>query len=124
MILDKRTTKLMDGLLQICGEDGAYKIIEIAEMQRILQKYKVGTDELNHMLRFLSAGDMIDIKHVDETVYCLAILPKGRIHEEAQARKEQNRVLGKGMVFLLVFGSFLAAVVGAVIGGILGGILD
>ena len=123
-MLDKRTKRLLDALLQICGEDGTYKIVEIIDMLRVMSRYKMDAEVLGQCLRFLADAEMIDIKHADDAVYAIAILPKGRVHEETEGRKRNNAVLGRGLVFLIVFGSFLAAIVGAVVGGVLVGLLD
>jgi len=124
-MLDKRSFKLLDSLLKICGEDGSYKIIEYADISRaMLPRYRVDNENISQIVKFLAAAELIDVKYTDESVICVTILPKGRIYEEERSTQKQNKVLGKGMVFLIIFGSFLAGILGAIVGGILGSFLD
>ena len=119
-MLDKRTAKLLDVLLRICGEDGAYKIIEIADLQReVTRKFKLDHENIIHIIKFLSATEMIDIKYTDDKVVCVAILPKGRIYEEEQLSRRDNRAISKGLAFMIVMGSFFAAIVGAVVASVI-----
>jgi len=120
MTLDKRSKRLLNEIVRICGEDGAYKIIEKADLKNAMQpKYKVDGEMLEQMIKFLLATDMIDIKHDDENVYCIAIMPKGRIYEEQEQKTRENKVIGKGLAFFIIFGSFLASIVGAVIASVI-----
>jgi len=119
-MLDKRSKFMLEVILKLCGEDGAYKIIEVAELERgMMSKYKISSDEISHMMKFLSATEMIDVKHSDDNVYCLTVLPRGRVYEEEQQQVVQNKTISKGMAFLIIFGSFLAAIVGAVIASVI-----
>lgn len=119
-MLDKRSARLLDVILDLCGQDGAYKILEIPEMQNgMLPRFKIDIEVLSQILKFLAAADMIDIKYNDENVYCVAVLPKGRLFEEERQRARDNRVLGRGMAVIIIMGSFFAAIIGAVIGGVL-----
>ena len=124
-MLDKRSFKLLDVILKICGEDGSYKIIEFADISRaMLPRYKIDNENILQIIKFLAAAELIDIKYTDENVICVAILPKGRIYEEERSTQKQNKILGKGMVFFIIFGSFLAGILGAIIGGLIGSFLD
>jgi len=119
-MLDKRTTKLLDVILRICGDDGAYKIIEIHDLIKgMLPKFKIDAENLTHMLKFLGDLGMLDIKYSDEQVHCIAILPKGRVYEEAKLEKKTNKAIGKGLAFFIVFGSFVAAMLGAFLANII-----
>jgi len=120
MTLDKRCKRLLDAVIRICGEDGAYKIIEKNDLRNeMLPRYKIDIEMLEQMIKFLVATDMIDIKHDDENVYCIAILPKGRVYEEQQQKTKENRVIGKGLAFFIIFGSFLASIVGAAVASVI-----
>ncbi|MCL2756224.1 MAG: hypothetical protein FWE45_04215 [Firmicutes bacterium] len=120
-MLDKRSYKLLDSLLHICGEDGSYKIIEYADIARaVLPRYKIDNENILQIIKFLAAAELVDVKYTDESVVCVAILPKGRIYEEERMARNQNKVMGKGMAFLIIFGSFFAAIIGAIVGGLLG----
>ena len=119
-MLDKRTHKLLDVILQACGDDGAYKIVEIHDLiNGMLPKYKVDTEILAQMIKFLVATELIDIKYNDDSVYCIGILPKGRIYEEAKVETRQSKAIGKGLTLLIIIGSFIAAFAGAVVANII-----
>ena len=119
-MLDKRTKKLLEVVLRISGDDGAYKIIEIHDLIKgLLPKYKMDNELIAQSIKFLVGMDMIDVKYSDETVYCIAILPKGRIYEEARIEKSKSRAIGKGMAMIIIFGSFVAAMAGAFLANIL-----
>ena len=120
VMLDKRTRKLLDLILRVCGEDGSYKIIEIHDLIKgMLPKYKIDSEIFGQMMKFLVGMELIDIKYTDESVTCVAILPKGRIYEESKAEKRHNRAIGKGIAILIIVGSFLAAMAGAFLANIL-----
>jgi len=116
---------MLDVLLRLCGEDGAYKILEIIDLREGMSpRFKVDDDNIRHILQFLSDAEMINIKHSDESDYCVAILPKGRIYEEAQASKSRDKSITKGVAALIILGSFVAAVVGAAVAGVILSVLD
>ena len=124
-MLDKRSRRMLDVLLRLCGEDGAYKILDASELRDGMSpRFRIDNDNIRHILKFLSDAELIDIKHSDETEYCVAILPKGRIFEEAQARKSRDKSISKGMVTLIILGSFIAAVVGAAVAGVILSLFD
>jgi len=119
-MLDKRTTRLLNVILQICGEDGAYKIIEISDLGKaMLPRHNNDEEVIMQMVKFLAAADMIDVKYSDESVICIAILPKGRIYEEEHAKVVNHKSLTRGMAALIIFGSFLAAIIGAVVASVI-----
>ena len=119
-MLDRRSGRLLQTILNICGTDGSYKIIEIRDLVRgMLPKFKVDAGEVYQLVRFLAAGEMIDIKYSDESVHCICVLPKGRVWEESRDAAVTNRAIGKGLAVFIVFGSFVAAFIGSVIAGIL-----
>ncbi|MCL2846348.1 MAG: hypothetical protein FWE38_01530 [Firmicutes bacterium] len=111
-MLDKRSRRLMDLLLHMCGEDGAYKILEICDLQNGM-KQKMDIENLGHIMKFLAAMELVDIKYSDDKVYCIAILPKGRLHEETIVSKKHEGVVNRRLAFLIVLGSFIGAVLGA-----------
>jgi len=119
-MLDKRTAKLLEVILKLCGDDGAYKIIEIHDLVKgMLPRFKLDAEMLDQMMKFLLGMEMIDKKYSDESVYCIAILPKGRIYEEAKAEKRSVRTMTKGLALMIIFGSFIAAMLGAFLANIL-----
>ena len=125
MVLDKRTKKLLDVILRICGDDGAYKIIEIDEIVKGMSpRFKIESEGLAQIFKFMIAMELIDIKYNDENVYCLAVLPKARIYEEHKIEKKKEKAIGKTLVTVMIFGSFFAAMVGSMLAHILLTIID
>ena len=124
-MLDKRTQKLLNHVLSLCGEDGTYKVLEISDLiSGLAPRFKVDKEGLEQMMQYLYASQMIDVKYTDENVYCIMVLPKGRIYEEEKLAASKTKAIGKGLAFLIIFGSFLAAIIGAVVGGLIINLLD
>ena len=116
-MLDKRSTRLLDVLLTLVGGDGSYKVIEKTEIIAGMgTRWKIDAAGLDHMLIFLSTQEMIDVKHSDETDVAVAILPKGRVHEETAIVESAGRGISKKIAWLIILGTFVAATVGATIG--------
>ncbi len=112
MVLDKRTSRMLAALLRLCA-DGSYKIIEIAELKKqMLPRYKVETDAVAQIIRHLAGGEFIDVKYSDENVYCIAVLPKGRVLQET-GRPTRGAKLPVWAAALLFAGCFVAAFLGA-----------
>ena len=122
-MLDKRTSKLLSVLTKACT-DGSYKIIEIGELIKdMLPRFHVSAEELGSIMRFLSNNEMIDVKYSDENVYCIAILPKGRVASEEAHVEKKGRKLNRSTMFYLIGGCFLAGLVGAFLGALLAGLI-
>ena len=113
-MLDKSTAKFLKILAQTCA-DGSYKIIEKAELARDLSPRD--PSGLDKMISYLKDNEMVDVKYSDETVYCLTVLPRGRVTVEALHHNSPDAPpLANRTMLLLVGSCFLAAVLGALIG--------
>ena len=120
-MLDKRTAQFLHIIAGICA-DGSYKLIEKAELLKAMKIHSSEYSALDQMLRYLQDNEMIDIKYTDETVYCVSVLPKGRVASESVRHKNLNKhdVTNKTLLYL-VAASFGASMVGAFIGALIGG---
>jgi hypothetical protein len=112
-MLDKRTQKFLSVVAGICA-DGSYKIIEKVELAKIVSDAAV----LGQIVRYLQDNEMVDVKYVDETVYCLTVLPKGRVAVERTAGEQEK--FGPKIIALIIGGCFLAAFLGGLIGAVVG----
>ena len=121
IMLDKNSKQVMDTLLQMCGEDGVYKILEISEIQNAL-KQRVDVENLGHVMKFLKSLEFIEIKYQDESVYCVAILPKGRIYlergipkacTECQKEAATGATSKNAQLWWAFWGGFFGALAGA-----------
>jgi len=122
-MLDKRTEKLLFALTKICT-DGSYKIIEISELTKeMLPRFRVSTEELARMARLLSDNEMIDVKYSDEKVYCISVLPKGRVSYEGARVEKKGKKLNRATMFYLICGCFLAGFAGAFLGAFIAGMI-
>ena len=111
--MDKRTHLLLDTVSALCA-DGSFKIIEEDELLACFPpKLPVDRTGLGEMLGYLRENGYIDMRYAEEGVYCLTVLPAGRIYAEREraARTEHKRRL---------FGNFLMTALGALLGGFLG----
>jgi hypothetical protein len=119
-MLDKRTVKLLENLIKICG-DGSYKIIEIEDLIKgMAPRYKLDAEAIAQIISFLSDAGMIDIKYSDDKVHCVAVLPKGRVFEESQGSSSPHAVASnRKLAILTVIAAFAGALVGAFIGTVL-----
>jgi len=118
-MLDKRTEKLLSVLARLCA-DGSYKIIEIGDLTKeMLPRFRIDTDALAQMVRYLKINEMIDVKYSDEKVYAIAVLPKGRVTDETRRTQKTTNKLEKKYLVLLSGCCFLAAFAGAVLGAML-----
>lgn len=121
-MLDRQTDKLLRLLAHIC-EDGSHKVIEINDLIKQMQpRYKVNAASIEQMTRYLSNSEMIDIKYKDENVYCVSVLPRGRLNSEARGAKNYSVMLGRRLALLTILGSFAAAFAGALLAGIIMGL--
>ncbi|MCL2228242.1 MAG: hypothetical protein FWC00_00255 [Firmicutes bacterium] len=113
-MLDKQTSKFLKVIAKIC-EDGSYKIIE----KSFLSAYTASVDQ---MIRFLQDNEMIDVKYSDEGVYCLSVLPKGRVTIETARTGGRNPKIGNRNLLILIGVAFLASFIGAFLGTLLAGV--
>lgn len=117
MVLDKRSIKLLTYLTVVC-EDGNFKVIERQDLAKAVSK-KADSETVQSIVKFLQDNDMIDKKYSDETKYCLAVFPKGRVYIETLRDKKQEVVISRRLARFIIVGSFLAALAGVLIANIL-----
>jgi hypothetical protein len=118
-MLDKRTARFLAILARIC-EDGSYKIIEKVELLKETHKRGTDTSALEQMTRFLADQEMIDIKYSDEKVFCLTVLPKGRVEFESTRRKTKDVVRVPNKTLLIItFACFIASLLGGLVGALI-----
>lgn len=117
MVLDKRSIKLLTYLTVVC-EDGNFKVIERQDLAKAVSK-KADSETVRSIVQFLQDNDMIDKKYSDETKYCLAVFPKGRVYIETLRDKKQEVVISRRLARFIIVGSFLAALAGVLIANIL-----
>ena len=112
-MLDKQTSTLLANLNAIC-QDGSYKVIEKNELiNAISKKNKVDEDALKAMIEHLQERNYLSIKYSDDNVYCLSVLPKGRLFEEkSKELANEKRKFNKLVVITLSLSS-VASFVGA-----------
>ena len=115
-MLDKKTQKFLSVVAGICA-DGSYKIIEKVELAKTIPDPSV----LAQTVQFLKDNEMLDVKYIDETVYCMTVLPKGRVAVETPATGgNEERKANLKKLILVMLGAFLAAFVGGLLGGLIG----
>jgi len=117
-MLDKQTTHLLQNLNTTCN-DGNYKVLEKAELLNLMSKYGIDEESLESMLQHLKERSYLNIKYADENVYCLAVLPKGRLFDEKSKelkmqKKKDNKLIVTTMTLSCV-ASFVGAFVAMII---------
>ncbi|MCL2587711.1 MAG: hypothetical protein FWE31_05800 [Firmicutes bacterium] len=118
-MMDKQTRKLLDILAKNCGDNGEYKILEITEIiEAFPKKSRPTIGFISTTTKFLSDLEMIDIRHSDESHLAVSILPKGRIYKEERQLAADAKKWQKGLLGLIIFGSFLAAFVASLLAGV------
>ena len=119
MVLDKRSARMMQTLLKYCS-DGSYKIIEISDLIKgMLPRFKSDAEGIAQIIKYLADSELIDIKYSDENVYCIAVLPKGRVVEETSQTKSQNKSLGRWFIIVMIAGCFVSAFLGALVANLI-----
>ena len=111
---------MLSVLARICA-DGSYKIIEITELvKEMLPRFKIDGNELAQIMQYLQDNEMISLKYNDDSVYCISVLPKGRVTNEVEVihKSHGQRVISKKAVLALFCGCFAAAFFGAILGGL------
>jgi len=109
-MLDQRTSALLKKINAVC-RGGGYQIVEEREL---LDCFPSGDrQELRHSLDCLGGHGLIDVKYAEDGVYCLCLLPDGRVYFE-NAVKEYSDGVRRAR------GSFLLQLSGSLIGGFLG----
>ena len=118
-MLDKQTTDLLKSLNKFCA-DGSYKVLDKTDiLSSLSKKFNTDLDALKNMIEHLQERNYLSVKYSDENVYCLAVLPKGRLFEEKNEelineRKKYNLLILTTMSLSCVsafVGAFLAVIV-------------
>jgi len=119
-MLDKQTKRLLGLLVKMCGDNGEYKILEIPELIDALPgKARITPEFIQTTSKFLADMELIDIRHSDENNLAVAVLPRGRIYKEDQKLAAQSKRYNRGLLGLIVFGSFLAAFIASLLANVI-----
>jgi hypothetical protein len=116
-MLDKRTAQLLLKLVKLC-QDGSYKIVDKSELSA--DKTAKSITEADRIVSYLRDNELIDVKYTDENVYCLTVLPKGRIAIEnlRHSRGGESGLSGKTMCIMIIvctLSAFFGALFGVVV---------
>ena len=108
--MDKQTQRLLDILVKACGDTGASKILEVADLIAAFPtKYRPTPECIQSTIKYLADLEMVDVRHSDDQHVAIAILPRGRIYKEERSLQKETKRIGNGILALIIFGSFLAA---------------
>lgn len=117
--MDRRTEKFFILINDLC-KDGNYKILEISEILELLPaKYHIVSEDIPHMLKYLTERDYIDVKFADEKNICVASLPKGRLHLENQLKENKTAYAFRKLFIASVLVSGVMAFLGSFIATLL-----
>lgn len=82
-MLNTRQERLLKLILNMVEEDNVYKIIDKSEMlSQFKKRHSVSEEALTELMYGLQKYDCINIKYVDENVYCFAVQKAGRLYFE------------------------------------------
>lgn len=118
-MLDRQTSELLKVLNSFC-KDGSYKVLDKNEIiEKMSTRYNIDKDSLSQMLSHLAERSYLNIKYADNEVYCLAVLPKGRLFDEkvremSIERKKYNKNLTITIIVSSVCG-FLGSMMGVLL---------
>jgi DNA-binding MarR family transcriptional regulator len=115
-MIDKRTAQLLTKLNQLCA-DGSYKIIEKTELRQPHNSADISA--VTQMIRYLQDNEFIDVKYTDENVFCLTVLPKGRVAVENVKNKSDRHGVDKKTLAIWGIIYFMGAFLGALFATIL-----
>ncbi len=96
-MLDKSNIHIVKVLNQLLTGN-AFKVVELKELVDKLSG-KVDVHSLKTNLKYLSEQSFVDIKYMDEKEVMIALLPKGRIVEEASMAEKQENAKFYSMCF-------------------------
>lgn len=118
-MLDKNGESLLKFLNNII-KDNNYKIIEIPTVLACFKnKDHVDENVLKNIVSDMVDRQYLSLKYSDSEVYCLSVLPKGRVYfnEETDLQKEIRKLKVKFyyFVFLASVASFLSAALAIVL---------
>lgn len=119
-MLDKQTEGLLFQVNALC-KGGGYQIVEEREL---LPKASGSKEELDKLLIYLKERKYLDIKYSDDGMYCLCMLPEGRLYFENMVREKYeydhkmrniSLILALITVFSSIFGAFLGSLLARLI---------
>ncbi len=112
-MLDKQTSILLANLNSIC-QDGSYKVIEKKDLINLnSKKNKLDEDSLKAMIEHLQERNYLSIKYSDDKVYCLSVLPKGRLFDEKSKELAKEKRKYNKLIIITLSLSSIASFVGA-----------
>ena len=112
-MLDKQTSILLANLNSIC-QDGSYKVIDKKDLINLnSKKNKLDEDSLKAMIDHLKERDYLSIKYSDDKVYCLSVLPKGRLFDEKSKELAKEKRKYNKLIIVTLSLSSIASFIGA-----------
>ncbi len=118
-MLDKRTTIFLNHIVSQ-SEEGAYQVFNTEDLISAMpKKYKMNADNISQIITYLAERGFISVKHRDESVYCLAPLPKARLSAEQDENIKKNNSSNKKLIAFILLLVFLMAFLGAFFGAYL-----
>ena len=112
-MLDKQTSILLANLNSIC-QDGSYKVIDKKDLINLnSKKYKLDEDSLKAMIEHLQERNYLSIKYSDDKVYCLSVLPKGRLFDEKSKELAKEKRKYNKLIIVTLSLSSIASFIGA-----------
>ena len=112
-MLDKQTSILLANLNSIC-QDGSYKVIDKKDLINLnSKKNKLNEDSLKAMIEHLQERNYLSIKYSDDNVYCLSVLPKGRLFDEKSKELAKEKRKYNKLIIVTLSLSSIASFVGA-----------
>ena len=106
VVLDKKSQRVLDILST--HSNGEYKVLEVVDIQSKLPKKATMTlDELHNVFMYLKDTAYIDIKYIDDSELCFAILPKYRVYAE---NLETEKKMNKKLLLILVLSGIISGV--------------
>ena len=112
-MLDKQTSILLANLNSIC-QDGSYKVIDKKDLINLnSKKNKLNEDSLKAMIEHLQERNYLSIKYSDDNVYCLSVLPKGRLFDEKSKELAKEKRKYNKLIIVTLSLSSIASFIGA-----------
>jgi len=87
-MLDSGRKKVCKALLELCGADGTYKVIESTEIMDRMPDVYMTKVELSTIIRDLKDRDYIHVKYFTPDEYCIEVLPI--VEKEFKKEKAQS----------------------------------
>lgn len=122
-MLDKQTSELLRILNVLC-KDSTYKVLSKREIiEKLATKFEIDEECLSQMLNHLAVRNYLDVKYFDNTVYCLAVLPKGKMFDEKVRELSSERKKINKSLTILVVTSTICGFLGAFLGALLSNLI-